>query len=244
MSSIVGSYFGSPMDPPKDGKDKKETHAKSESPPAIVLSNRKAARSAMGIKGNKNGLIKTKLIITASAATSAANTAQAGYVAIQPDVSPEFTFFAQLYDDVKVLGGEIRFNIITSAQYGSGLMAVILYDPGDNASLGSISQALSAKTNFHWWLGPTTTLGCTQTYPTKSAYGHVQGMNVLPFRVPNGTERNTSNASLMTGQWSSTATTGMQWGFMKYYITAAGIGGTTTIFQSYIVLECAFRNRQ
>jgi len=69
-------------------------------------------------------------------------------------------------------------------------------------------------------------------------------MNVLPFKVPKGVERNNSNASLMTGQWSTTSTTGMQWGFMKFFVTAAGVGGTTTTFISYIMLDVHFRNRQ
>jgi len=161
------------------------------------------------------------------------------YIAAQPSNSGEWSSFAALYDEVKVTGVAIDFNIAVGSGSGTPLAyGCMSYDPVDSTSYGSVAAAMASSQNMVFAVNEGTTSVVTPFPETKSGLWH------FAAKVPKrGAARSSIiGTSAFSGEWGSTRDTADTWGFFRPYIEAAG-GSVLTTLSGFVTLRCHFRNR-
>ncbi len=147
--------------------------------------------------------------------------------AIQPGLSSEFADVANLYDEIRVLGGiahfVIRTNGATAYTTDTGVQACVLaYDPMDSTALGSVLNGLQHSQHL-LFAPPQGPLGFTAAPLPMTA----NGLFHFKWSVPNRSARRTGSAGVNFGasDWSDTADNTATYGYFKPYIPSFGATG-------------------
>ncbi len=203
-----------------------------------VLKNRilGKATSKASSRGRLNP-IRTVVWYSGTSSSSAA-AAQAPVVAIEPGLSAEFSSFAALFDEYKVFAGKLHWKLTTS-NAGQYYDAGVAYDPEDSTAYGGLLTLLPASQRQ----GPIASGADGNNGNPVSITRH--GLWEFPFHCPREPQRVPDSADvssrLNTGQWSSTAITDADYGYLKWYINAPAAGSTTLTY--YVELDVEFRSR-
>jgi len=219
----------------KDVKDRKVPDVKTNHPDLIRL---------LGGMGQRISLpeIKTRLAWGGSI-TSSANTALTTVINVDPSTSAEFTNFVSLFDEVKVVGGVMHFDFVSSGGTPTFVDTALGYDPVNLGVYTSVAEVLVAQQNT----GPLKleTAVATAVLNGPSVVGRT-GYWQFPFEVPKGPSAVSTNSAaanqVVTGMWSATGQTPMIYGFIKPYIQGAGSSVVVTMFY-YMVIDVLFRTR-
>ena len=194
--------------------------------------------------------VTTKLVIPGGG-NSAAATAFTTVTAVDPTQSPEFTNFASLYDECKVLGGEVHFRAYSNGGTGAGPLVelIIAYDPSNSGVYASVDGALVASQNSGIKIA---TVNVHQASENLAAIGspvpvNSSGFWSFKFKCPSQpTHIATATAAdqeICTGNWIDTNTVlTPKFGFLKPYVGSSGGSGVMAL-DAHIVLDVAFRSR-
>jgi len=186
--------------------------------------------------------IKTRLA-WGSSITSSSNTALTTVINVDPSLSAEFTNFVSLFDEVKVVGGVIHFDFVSSGGTPTFVDIALGYDPVNLGVYGSVAEVLVAQQNT----GPLKleTAVATAVLNGPSVVNRTGYWN-FPFEIPKGPSAVSTNSAaanqVVTGMWAATGQTPMIYGFIKPYIQGAGTSVVVTMYY-YVVIDVLFRTR-
>lgn len=220
-------------------------------PPAsgVTHPDLKSLLHSMGgrVRPKLNNLV-TRMAISATL-NGSSGTAITTVINVRPAAFTEFASFAALFDEFKVHGGVLHFNIWATGQNNLvvGNDCAIGYDPVDNAVYASVAGVLVASQH----IGPITAMATTDgsvpsTAARTAAPSAVSKHGFWNFHwkcpkqpqfVPNNSQQ------VMTGEWCDTNISSSlgDYGYLKPYITSAG--STTANMSYYLVLDVEFRSR-
>jgi hypothetical protein len=214
--------------PSSEDKDPEESYVMTPS-----LGTRASAR------GMKLAPMKIRLLIEATIDGTAA-TAMTDTINVRPGGTGEFSSCAALYDEVKVLSGEMTylFRIKTaSASAVTAAMGVMAYDPVNSATLSSVVNGMQHSQHQMVSLPNNDAIPGYCSVPAKSRDGYQH----FRFRCPSGVQRVPGTAGVSTGTWTDTVTTTADYGYIKLYINAAN--GQTFSVRYVLSMLCEFRSR-
>ncbi len=197
-------------------------------------SEEKVVKTTISSLGIKLPNMTVRLVYGANS-TSSSNTALTGAFNVLPSSSSEFSSLATLYQECKVLGGRVKFQLAVSATASilPEVYGCITYDPLNNAALSSVAKGLMHGTHKLFSFNTGLVAPISQVN---------DGFWEMPFKVPTGTQISTTDgSSVVTGSWSDTRDTDI-YGYLNYYVQPAGTGLTTTL-TAFIMLDVAFRSR-
>lgn len=183
----------------------------------------------------------------------------AGSLSISPDKNTaEWADLADLYDQYRVRGGEVRYFIPapcpnpSTSGLGANQMAVVAYDPSDASALANVRQGCELAQ--HTLTAPS--LVSNRASPTGSAdpgscqYGflHANGKPyVLWFTTPRGGGLSVQSGSISysPGMWKSTEASGSNNpdGQLKCYFASAFTSSAVCI-TGIIYMDVEFRRRK
>ncbi len=203
------------------------------------------ARDAMArVSGNRPLVIKLPISVTMSVATSGV---LAAALPIDVTASTEFTSLAALFDEYKLLSGDIRFNVTayntgvgTTADADKGMM-VMGYDPAEGSPLTSVRNG--CELSHHALYGSMATNG-SAAVQFSTAAGHPHRFSFYP---PKGVLAaiNSNVQYLAADEWVPTTSsqTNLYWGYLKTYFQTSYSGTTQNALVGILTLDVAFRCR-
>jgi hypothetical protein len=192
----------------------------------------------VGIRGGKAQTIRTGIYYTGSF-LGTANTTNTSVLAIQPSLSGDWSSYAFVYDECKVIGGRIGcyFTVITPGTLPT--LNACCYDAFNGAGLSTTAQGIATA---HCLKEPIyidyLAVASVSTTPVTKSGGHY-----FDFQVPSGPGRTVAVNANVPGIWSSTSDAADTYGYMKYYLPAGGTAGVLRV-DYVIMLDMLFRDRQ
>lgn len=201
-----------------------------------------------GPRGARAGVtkkpIKVHLATVNSTNSSAAGAALAFNYALQCSSFVDFSSYAALYDEVKIVRANVYWNLAYPTPQPAattGLMAVCVYDPADTVALTGIGNALTLEQHS----GPMFVTIPSVLAPSPCAPTPLTrtGMWKFGVRVPKGSFRSNTDTKIFNGEWASTQDATDYFGTVKWYVTAGG-GTQVSVITFCITAECLFRCRQ
>jgi hypothetical protein len=221
------------------------------SPPALIRMggpSRSMKELVRASSNKRSGLangpkVRVTLYGSETAVNSAAGAAMGGAINFAPSTASEFSSYAALYDEVKVLGGRIRFSasdaVTTSTapdrQWAVGYDPAYGTVPASTDSVVESTQHVRGRTSFGPFIG--SAVKVIGTYET-------HGQHVFNFKCPTSPVF-TDPAALTTnfpGGWMNCGDPSDHAGYVRYYVAAPG-GSTVTSFNYALELDCEFRIR-
>jgi len=196
----------------------------------------KLLRSMVSMNTLKLKPVTTRLVWSGQSSSSA-NTAQAPVINVDPYLSSEFSSYAALYQECKVMGGSVMYIISSTGGSVTALpsFSVICYNTMENTALSNIVSGLTHTSKK--------LVGLQQTSDVTPRCVNSDGFHRFTFKCPTESQANTSDLTNVVGLWSGTNETAALYGFLKSYIPALGSGVVSTI--SYFVdLDIKFRQRE
>lgn len=202
------------------------------------------ARRGLGT-GKQMGTIVTMLGKAATTITGTAATTITTVVSVSAGDMTEFSSFSALFDEVKVLGGELVFLINTKTLQTGGTnaptLAGVCYDPLNNSALAAV-EVLGTHQQ-HLLVRPPQMINDASDAGRSVPIPHTpSGFHHFKFKCPNGTQRTAAATDSVTGQWADTVATTADWGYLKFFVEAPGTAGQYEI-RYLLRLKCAFRCR-
>jgi len=195
-------------------------------------------RSGAALRAKVKSL-RTRLVVRISD-TSGAGTALQTIAAIEPYAAAEFATFQSLFDDIKVHGFELFWNLTTSGSNGNSLAAVVTYTTDSvSSALGSVAEGL---TNDTQQLLVIPASGVVSAPVSMTASGFRRMKVVIPkssaFQSSSGTVVNN-----FPGSWMALTDVADTTGILRFYVEAAG-GSFVTKLIGFIVMDVEFRQRR
>ncbi len=199
------------------------------------------------IKPKLNNL-KTKISVSGTL-NGSSGAAISTVINVRPAAYSEFASFQALFDEFKVHGGVLHFNIWATGQTNLvvGNDCAVAYDPVDSTVYASVAGILVASQH----IGPICALAVTDASLASTAARTAapsatsrHGFFRFPFKCPKQPQFVANNSQqVMTGEWCATNITSSQgdYGYLKPYVTSAG--STTAVLSYYLVLDIEFRAR-
>jgi len=233
---------------PLTGVEKVTSFVDGKQVPFVLRSNPRvsAAPRAMGRGPLRMKPIRVTLASPQTAVSSAAGAALSNTIGMSPATFTDWSSFAAVYDECKVLGGSVYQKLIlpyTAAVAVQASVWTTVYDPIDGVALANIGNALT----YAQTMGPqicvrdinTAVIPCGESPASATR----NGFHTLRFKVPRGAARNTANPTWVQGEWSATGDAGDIYGFVKSFAVGhTGLQYATLI--SVITLDVEFRSRQ
>ena len=204
-------------------------------------------RTMGGVRPKLNNL-RTRMAIS-STLNGSSGTAISTVINVRPAAFSEFASFGALFDEFKVHGGTLHFNIWATGQNNLvvGNDCAIAYDPVDNAAYASVAGVLVASQH----VGPITAMAVTDSSVASTASRTAapqatakHGFWQFHFKCPKEPQFVPNNSQqVMTGEWCDTNISSSlgDYGYIKPYVTSAG--STTANVSYYLVLDVEFRCR-
>jgi len=192
--------------------------------------------------------LRTKIAVGGTL-NGSSGTAISTVINVRPAAYSEFASFQALFDEFKVHGGVLHFNIWATGQTNLvvGNDAAIAYDPVDNTVYATVAGVLVASQH----IGPLQAMAVTDASLASTAARTAapqatsrHGFWAFPFKCPKQPQFVANNSQqVMTGEWCATNITSSQgdYGYLKPYVTSAG--STTATVSYYLVLDVEFRAR-
>ncbi len=186
--------------------------------------------------------IRTKLYYQTSS-TGSAGAGLAFVVPLQPDAASEFTSYANLYDEIRCVGGKLHFVVEsagTAAQQGA--FGGVCYDPTDNntAALTGAERVMEFSTHKLVYLQLSNNTGGRGSNPTSVNAG---GFWTLQAEVPTGTAQTKAALGIFGRQWYDTqASTSVVCGWFKMFVPA--VTSNTWAFRVIVEMDVDFRSRR
>jgi len=218
-------------------------------PSAVNHPDLKGLLHAMGGRSRpKLNNLRTRMAISATL-TGASGTAITTVINVRPAAFSEFASFAALFDEFKVHGGSLHFNVWATGQNNLvvGNDLAIGYDPVDNAVYASVAGVLVASQH----IGPIQAMAVTDSSVASTASRTAapqatarHGFWVFNWKCPKQPQFVPNNSQqVMTGEWCDTNISSSlgDYGYLKPYVTSAG--STTANVSYYLVLDVEFRSR-
>jgi hypothetical protein len=231
MMSLFGTTTKpSPGGKQVDGKDVDPKQPEVKQTVHKILANTVGGRGKAGMKP-----VKIWLWLPAVTATSAAATAQAPVTSLIPSNSGEFANLSALFDEFRVLRVQAHYALVASNAGVSPLDWCVAYDSADATAYGSIVTLLAAQRRLppmHYTAGGGVSPLCV------TATGFVREWD---FAIPKGVIYQSGGGVAGSDTWSSAASSGATYGYLKAYVGAASAG--TTTLEGYVGMLCEFRNR-
>ncbi len=226
------------------GKDKKcAPPVESEETPQSLSQPQKLmiGRAPMG----KMKTLRTKIAYLFNN-TGSTNTAFSTVIPVQPSATTSWSQFAAVYEEVKVLGGKVKFNVSVTGSgtdpLGSNQLFAVAYNPLVSTAATSIASLCE--------FSQSKLFGCdniTTNTPSNGVFGCVpstpSGLYDFDFRVPKGgSARSSSASSTFSGEWSNTNDGSDVYGWVSPYASAPGANNTWTMY-GVIIMDVLFRSR-
>jgi len=220
-------------------------------PPAVKTDHpdlRSLLHAMGGGKRPKLNNLRTKISVSGTL-NGSSGTAITTVINVRPAAYSEFASFAALFDEFKVHGGMLHFNIWATGQNAVvvGNDAAFGYDPVDNGVYASVAGVLVSSQH----IGPIQALSVTDSsVPSTGARTAApsatskHGFWGFPFKCPKQPQFVPNNSQqVMTGEWCDTNISSSlgDYGYLKPYVTSAG--STTATVSYYLVLDIEFRSR-
>lgn len=213
-------------------------------------------QSAMSVgKSLKLPVVRTKIWNGGSAA-GLSNTQFNTVVSLTPSTCAEFTQFANLYDECRVLGVTLHFSTLVAAASGSQPITMhgnVVYDPIDSTAYTSLLTSLAAAQKTGLIAVGTNqfgAFGAASSWATAPACMSKTGLFSKRFQAPKGPHAavngTPSGASTFytEGLWYavSNLTSGTDiYGYIKPYFEA--LASSTFQWEYWLEYDMAFRSR-
>jgi len=176
-----------------------------------------------------------------SKVTGSSNTFLNVSLPFQPDACNEFTDFAAIFDEVKVMEGKACYVVETSGtatMQGSYMAAV--YDPIDPSGFTTISQMITFDKHQLTYFSLANNTGGVTAQPMPIAK---HGFWTIQAKVPKGTAQTKAASGVFGDQWFDMHTsTTVACGYLKWGIPALGTGVTAAL-NAVVYLKVMFRCR-
>jgi hypothetical protein len=200
-----------------------------------------------GNRGIRSALkpFKVRLVFPNTVVATAAGAAFANVQACTPSGCADWGQFAAVYDEVRVLGGKLFWNVTftTPSALPTATMCCAVYDPIDGTAPASVYQQMTFAQNSGPKFLTCYPAGAVLPPSTAPSSTNSAGLWSMEFKVPAGSARSSANPTWFGKEWSSTVDAADLFGFLKLFCTApaaAAIMYVTTIYY----LDCEFRSRQ
>jgi len=234
-AKIPAGWFSVSKDTKSDDKDVESYYL------TQLSALRAVAKSAIG-----SSHIKTKLFYEINTAGSS-STAYATAVGVTPDSSGEFAALSGLYDEYKVLGGKVRFQILNSQGTPNvvSVWAAMGFDSTYSTTPTSVVEVLESSQSRLFGTPPSVV---NNSYSPQTAAK--DGFYEFDFRIPSQSVANgvavtggTGIIANFPGEWTAVnSTAGTSAGFLRTYVQSPGSGNTIT-FRAIVELHVEWRER-
>jgi len=216
-------------------EEKKAPSTRIDALHSVMRAVRPMGRSGRGKGSGKP--VKLDVFLTGTIATAAA-TALAASVGLQPSSTGEWAALASLYDECRVLSSTFHFRSYVAAAASSTVPdMVVAYDPIDITALPSVVAGLSFRP--HMLLA--TRVTNSVTLGTTPAASDGSGFHRLTAKVHTDNARSTVATSL-AGGWMAMVDAADVWGYWKVYLNAStGSATHNVIYYLQMTLECRVR---
>lgn len=216
-----------------------------EEPKSTSLSDVARLRASGGLKLKK---LRSKFAVAPTNISGSTATVISTVVSVSAGNVSEWSSLQALYDEVKVLGGQLHFKIMRSAGSTSSTLPVcgtVSYDPMNSAALAGLEVAYTHTQHMEFGV-PQSAAGITATLPGDPCMPvpvNRNGMYCFKFKCPEGgAQRNVGATDVCTGTWVDTVQTTADWGFLKFYVDA-GPAGESYAIRYVLVLDMELRSR-
>lgn len=213
---------------PSKEKDERKQPVRRLLAPAM----RSGARGGRMAKGRRD-LAMARLVLNYSV-TSSATSPMAPVLGVIPSSVAEWTYWKELYDEVRVTGIHVDYRLNTSTGTATQAWIVCAYDPIDLTPLTGITQGCVFKHHL-LTVQPSTTLGSVPIGFTPRGVWH------LDASVHTDNARSVS-VSAAAGGWMAVVDAADAWGYLKWYVEALSVGTSNIV--AIVTFDCSFRNRQ
>jgi hypothetical protein len=189
--------------------------------------------------------IKVRLVFPNTAVATAAGAAFANVQACTPSGCADWAQFAAVYDECRVLGGELFWNVTftTPAAGYTATMACAVYDPIDGTAPASVYQQMTFAQNSGPKFITCFPAGGVVPPSTTPASTNASGLHCMRFKVPTGSARSSANPTWFGKEWSSTVDGADIFGFLKLFCSAPAALAVMVVSTIYY-LDMEFRSRQ
>ena len=193
--------------------------------------------------GKSTKPIHKRLVYNPANVVGAAGAALVSTVNMQPSLFSDWAAEIQLYDEVKVVSGEVFWYVVQTpgAAAANRVFVAQCYDPIDGTALTSVQSAIQ----YSQHCGPVQLSGTNAGGLYAAAFPSQvtkTGANHWKFNTLKQTARNATGVTVMSGgDWSSTVDAADIYGFIKTYVPAPG-GTVVNELCQLFVLNCLFRS--
>jgi len=209
---------------------------------STLVENRPRLSSLLGSRLGRGLRFKSypiRLIYRLSESSTAGGGINATF-GVQPASSAEFSNLKALFDEVKVVGGKVLYNVAlaTGTPTTVQTFGVMTYDPIDATVYGSSTGAMVASQHQVFALNALTAGTNVSPSPVTS-----HGYWSFPFRTLRGTQRTVASSAAYGGSdWADTQDSADVWGYIKPWVDNVGSTGVITLV-AYVHMDCIFRSR-
>lgn len=172
--------------------------------------------SVKGMIGRKPIMVRLSQRVTLA---SSAATALTTVIPLQPSAASEWSSFASLFEEVKLVRADLHFRIDAASNSSPGLLAVLVHDPVSSTALTSVVAGSEFASRQLYGFGSSLAGSAGFAGPTVSS-----GLRTFPVTVPRGSVRSSSTATTFGDEWSPTSDVGNDYGWIKPYVEAANSG--------------------
>jgi hypothetical protein len=157
-------------------------------------------------------------------------------IPIEPSSTSEWSAIAALFDEVKVTGADLHYQLNQATSPIGMALAVVAYDPLTATALGGVVNGCEFRQHQLIAAGDGNAGSSVSPAPVNPA-----GLHQFTCRIPKGSARSTSSTATFGDEWSATADASDIFGWIKPYIESSGIG--TNYLTGMLYLHCEFRSR-
>jgi hypothetical protein len=201
---------------------------------AAVSNGVRAAMRGLGKRKRKTDSVKIRLCKYVNLSASAA--AITTVIPIEPSSTSEWSAIAALFDEVKVTGADLLYQLNQATSPIGMALAVVSYDPLSATALGGVVNGCEFRQHQLTAAGDGNAGSSVSPAPVNPA-----GLHQFTCRVPKGSARSTTSTATFGDEWSATADASDIFGWIKPYIESSGIG--TNYLTGMLYLHCEFRSR-
>lgn len=189
-------------------------------------------RKKGGKKGKGGAAVYRTKVVSNISSTSGSNSANSVALFLKPNDFTEISSLRIVFDEVKILGGVIKFDVYnnssTAISSAAGLSA-IGYSPSDPGNYSSAASLCNLQQSLYFdYVGGQSTTGGSQAFAK-------DGLFHFKFKIPKkGISIDPQSVNQVAGAWCNILSTTASYGVIQLYIPATG---TTSVTQTTGIME-------
>lgn len=197
-------------------------------------------RKKGGKKGKGGAAVYRTKVVSNITSTSGSNAANSVALLLKPNDFTEITSLRIVFDEVKILGGVVKFDVYNNSgaaiSSAAGLSA-IGYSPSDPGNYSSAAAVCNLQQSLYFdYVGGQATTGGSQAV-TKDGLFHFK------FKIPKrGVSIDPQSVNQVAGAWCNILSTTASYGVIQLYVPATGTA-TVTQLSGIMELDVALRTR-